>query len=234
MYRPASGSRWWMSATRPATEFSIGIMASSRLAALHRGKRVLEGRAGQRLHVRIGVAAGEMRVGARLALKAILLRGAWSGLRACQLSAAVEAMLARPLESAGVSTPSGTVSTRPTSMRMPASSARSCSSFSRCLQRRRRQRHEALQRRAAVGIDADVMIERALAVRRGGAGEIERAQPSWRPSGVPTTFTTLGSVRSSSRVISAAMVAISAACPRAARGRRGRARDRASAGRPAD
>ncbi len=24
---PASGSRWWMSATRPATEFSIGIMA---------------------------------------------------------------------------------------------------------------------------------------------------------------------------------------------------------------
>ena len=25
--RPDSGSRWWMSATRPATEFSIGIMA---------------------------------------------------------------------------------------------------------------------------------------------------------------------------------------------------------------
>jgi len=27
MCRPAFGSRWWMSATRPATEFSIGIMA---------------------------------------------------------------------------------------------------------------------------------------------------------------------------------------------------------------
>jgi hypothetical protein len=27
MKRPASGSRWWMSATRPATEFSIGIIA---------------------------------------------------------------------------------------------------------------------------------------------------------------------------------------------------------------
>ena len=39
-----------MSATRPATEFSIGIMASLRLAAFHRGKRVLEGGAGERLH----------------------------------------------------------------------------------------------------------------------------------------------------------------------------------------
>ncbi len=34
--------------------------------------------------------------------------------------------------SSGVSTPSGTVSTIVTSMRMPASSARSCSSLSRC------------------------------------------------------------------------------------------------------
>ena len=39
------------------------------LAVLHRGERVLEGRAGQRLHARIGVARGEMRVGAGLALK---------------------------------------------------------------------------------------------------------------------------------------------------------------------
>ena len=35
---------------------------------LHRGKRVLEGGAGKRLHLRKSVAAGEMRVGAWLAL----------------------------------------------------------------------------------------------------------------------------------------------------------------------
>src|SRR3954454_12491690 len=29
MNRPEAGSRWWISATRPATEFSIGIMPSS-------------------------------------------------------------------------------------------------------------------------------------------------------------------------------------------------------------
>ena len=29
MWRPEVGSRWWMSATRPASEFSIGIMARS-------------------------------------------------------------------------------------------------------------------------------------------------------------------------------------------------------------
>ena len=44
------------------------------LAALHRGERILEGRAGKRLHVRIGVARGEMRIGARLALKGDFVR----------------------------------------------------------------------------------------------------------------------------------------------------------------
>ncbi len=29
MYSPEVGSRWWMSATRPASEFSIGIRARS-------------------------------------------------------------------------------------------------------------------------------------------------------------------------------------------------------------
>ena len=38
-------------------------------ATLHRGERILEGRAWQRLHVRIGIATGEMRVGAWLALE---------------------------------------------------------------------------------------------------------------------------------------------------------------------
>ena len=54
------------------------------------------------------------------------------------------------------------------------------------LQRRGRQRDEALERRAAIGVEADVVIERAVAVRRGGAGEIERAQPAAaRPASRP-------------------------------------------------
>ena len=46
------------------------------------------------------------------------------------------------------------------------------------LQRRRRQGDEALQRRAAIGVEPDVVIERTLARRRGRAGEIERPQPA--------------------------------------------------------
>ena len=44
-------------------------------------------------------------------------------------------------------------------------------------ERRRRQRDEALQRGAPIGVKPDVVVERPLAGRRGGAGEIERAQP---------------------------------------------------------
>src|SRR4029079_11776207 len=44
------------------------------------------------------------------------------------------------------------------------------------LERRRRQRHEALQCLPPVSIDADMMIERPLAIRRSSAGEIEGAQ----------------------------------------------------------
>ena len=78
------------------------------------------------------------------------------------------------------------------------------------LQRRGRQRDEALQRRAAIGVEADVVVERPVARGRGGAGEIERAQPPG-PIGEPTAFTTFGLVRSSSVWISAASVAISTA-----------------------
>ena len=45
------------------------------------------------------------------------------------------------------------------------------------LQRRGRQSDEAFERRAAISIEADVMVARAFAVGRSGAGEIERAQP---------------------------------------------------------
>ena len=80
----------------------------------------------------------------------------------------------------GVSTPSGTVST----MRHIDAHA----GFQRAqlleplalFQRRWRQRHEALQRGAAIGVEADVVVERPVAGGRGGAGEIERAQPPRR------------------------------------------------------
>ena len=77
-------------------------------------------------------------------------------------------------------------------------------------ERRGRQLDEAFQRRPAIGVKPDVMIERAVAGGRGGAGEIERAQPAGR-DGEPTTLTTFGLVRSSAFLISAASVAISTA-----------------------
>ena len=83
-------------------------------------------------------------------------------------------------KSSGVSTPSGTASTIATSMRMPASSARNCSSFSRRSSGDGGKRDETLQRRAAIGIKPDVVIERPVARRRRGAGEIERPQPRRR------------------------------------------------------
>ena len=61
-------------------------------------------------------------------------------------------------------------------MRMPASSARNCSSFSRSSSGDGCSDDEALQRRAAVSVDADVVIERTLAVGRGRAREVESAQ----------------------------------------------------------
>ena len=62
------GQQAWMSATRPAIEFSIGIMPRSADAVLQRGEGVLERRAGQRRAVGIIVEAGDVRIGAWLAL----------------------------------------------------------------------------------------------------------------------------------------------------------------------
>ena len=46
------------------------------------------------------------------------------------------------------------------------------------LQRRGRQGDEARERGAPIGVEADVVQQVALAPRRAGAGEIERAQPA--------------------------------------------------------
>ena len=135
--------------------------------------------------------------------------------------------------SSGVSTPSGTVSTiadvdahagleRPQLLEPLA-----------LLQRRRRQRDEALQRRAAIGVEPDVMVERPVARGRGRAGEIERAQPPRRRPASRSTFTTFGLVCSSSRVISARAWRCRRPGRRAAPARRECRRARWSAGRPA-
>ena len=102
--------------------------AERRLAAGNRGKGVLERGTGQRLHVRKHLDAGDMRVGTGLAL----IGDNPVGLVVHFVPSMMDLARSR---SAGVSTPMGTVSTRATSMRMPASSARICSSWrsvSRC------------------------------------------------------------------------------------------------------
>ena len=78
--------------------------------------------------------------------------------------------------SSGVSTPSGTVSTmRHVDAHAGFEQAQLFELFA-LFQRRRRQRDEALECGAAVGVKPDVMIKRAVAIGRGRAGEIERAQ----------------------------------------------------------
>ena len=93
-------------------------------AVLQGGERVLERRAGHRRQLGKIVDAGDMRIGPRLALV--------GDERALVIGLSFGASIVRARSrSSGVSTPSGAASTTMTSMRMPASSARNCSSFSR-------------------------------------------------------------------------------------------------------
>ena len=142
-----------------------------------RGERVLEGRAGQRLGVGIGLDAwryGNSRP-ARPGMRFSLRAWSWRLLSATQPFASIAG---RFRDRPAYRRRAAPYPRSSTSIRMPASSARSCSSFSRLFQRRGRQRDEALQRRAAIGVEADVMVARPLALGRGGAGEIQRAQPA--------------------------------------------------------
>src|SRR5512135_1496824 len=91
-----------------------------------RGQRreaVLEGRAGHRLVIRIGFAAGEMRIRTRLSLKDDLLlshdftRLKSRSVRRPSTSSQPPSILRALASSSGVSTPSGTLSTTATSMR---------------------------------------------------------------------------------------------------------------------
>ena len=74
MCSPDSGIRWWMSATRPATEFSIGIMprsASPDAIAANASSNVAQGMASR---LRIDFADREVRIRPRLALECDFLR----------------------------------------------------------------------------------------------------------------------------------------------------------------
>src|SRR6202042_3439180 len=108
-------------------------------AVLYGRESILEGRAGQRSEIGKIVGAGDMRIGARFAL---------IGDRICCLHACFPgaSMTRARSKSSGASTPSGAVSTSATSIRMPASNARNCSSFSR---RSRGEGKDATNRRSA-------------------------------------------------------------------------------------
>src|ERR1700690_4240083 len=98
------------------------------IAAGERSKAILESRAGHRIVIRIGFAAGEMRIRPRFPLENDLLLGhgllpQGRSLRRPSGSSQPPSFRRALANSSGVSTPSGTLFTTATSMRMPASSA---------------------------------------------------------------------------------------------------------------
>src|SRR5689334_7211169 len=106
-------------------------------ARIYRGQRILESRAGQGFGLRIGLGDGDVGVRPRFALEDNFLQSghrfrSWRAARARVVAAAqfLESIRRAVSRSGGVSTPRGTVSTMLMSIRMPASSARNCSSFS--------------------------------------------------------------------------------------------------------
>ena len=109
--------------------------------------------------------------------KAMLCRVMASRSSVMRSSGAARSARARS-RSAGVSTPSGTV--------VDEADVDAHAGLERAqllqplapLERRGRQRDEALQRGAAIGVEADMVEEVALAPGRRGAGEIERPQPA--------------------------------------------------------
>ncbi len=96
------------------------------IAGAHRFHRVLESGLGDRLHMRQRLARGEIGISARLPLESHAF-GAFDQCPAHLCPSNLRAFS----RSAGVSTLSGTLSTRATLIVIPASSARNCSSFSR-------------------------------------------------------------------------------------------------------
>ena len=166
MRRPELGNRWCTSPCRPDDRVLHRDHAQLAGPRLHCLESVLEYRVGRGLIGRIVLTARLVAVGPRLALEGDLGSG---GHGLCRLAKARAAS-----RSAGVSTEIGVSSTTAAQIESPISRARSCSSFPRApLQRRWRRSAEPDQRVAAIGIDADVLPHRPVAVEH-RAGEVER------------------------------------------------------------
>ena len=168
-----------MSATRPATEFSMGIMASFALpvfTAASASSKVAQGNASMS---GIGVAGGQMRVGAGLALEGDFIQarsghGLVLGRRA--RSSAGFKKFPRPRKiGRSIDTERDSVNEADMDAHAVLQRAQLLELLAG-LERRRRQADEALQRRAPISVDADMVVERTVAVRRGGAREIERSE----------------------------------------------------------
>ena len=139
----------------------------SRFAIADRGEDVLEGRAGQRLHVRINLAAGDVGVRPQGALEGDTVCGGL-GHASCSSKARIRA------RSSGVSTPNGTPSATAASIRHAGFQRAQLFQFFPFLQRARRQADKPGEDRAAPGVDADMVPDRPGAGRGGSPGEVQR------------------------------------------------------------
>ena len=165
------------------------------LALLDRGEAVLEGRAGHGLVVGIDLLAGEVGVGSGLALEHDLLEtrhgfgvAGWLLSREALAGAERKGEGDQPAFGGEHRPRPGEVGGRVDAERhgVDDRDVDPHAGFERPellellahLERRGRQADVAGKRRAAIGVEADVVVERPVAPRRGGAGEIEGAEPA--------------------------------------------------------
>ncbi len=150
------------------------------LAGRDRREGVLERRAGQGLGVRIDLADREVRIRPRLALECDFL-GIGHGRSGTRTpdprQRCPRKQLARPLQVLRrIDAERHAVDNGDVDPHAGFERAQLLELLAQ-FERRGRQRDEALQRGAAVGIEPDVVIERPVARRRGRAREIQRPQP---------------------------------------------------------
>jgi hypothetical protein len=147
-----------------------------RIAVFERLEGVLESRARKRFHGREHVAAGHVGIGAEIALEGDAIGECVHGV--IRYEEARANRIARAFSrSAGVSTPNGTESTISASMRMPGFERPQLFERFALFEHGRPERHELFERSAAIGVEPDMVVERPIAVGRGGAGKIERRKP---------------------------------------------------------
>src|SRR5712671_395298 len=163
-----------MSATRPATEFSIGIMprsASPELIAASASSKVGQGS---------GSASGQA---ATMAIWEFAPGSPWNAIfmfvvmAPCISRSGFCQYLASGFKISGrIDAARHRVHDRDVDPHTRLDRPELLELFPQ-LQRGRGQRHKALQRRAAIGIKADVMVARPVAPGGCGTGKVKRAQP---------------------------------------------------------